>query len=373
MHSPSLSKNRVQCAGVILFSVLAVAGIYVLAARSRGGPSPSPGEPVPSTAPARVELTQAVSTATVHRARRTAPRLPGDHIEAHETARSSLAACRDEHLCPPETICELVDGALGCYGSTCKSAGDTSCGAGKACTRFASGESAVWRCAPAGDAQVGAACMGGRRPPKDQRCSQSLVCWGGKCRQLCDAGGGCGSGHRCVQTTDGAVCVDDTCATDADCRKGQVCAPESRLEATKVCRTLAPFANGVPSCAPGRCPNGQSCDGVFTGSALRARCRPTCSMIPPSPCPEGYVCGRSGFLGYSDVPSVCYRRCDMYSEAGRRCDEGEQCRTTTESMSGSEAGCAPAYPRAAESDEPEMDEVFTRPVAQPREPPSEGG
>ncbi len=367
-----MSKIPLKRTGAILLSALAVVGVCVFAARGRGGPAPTPREAVAPAAPGSVELAQVVSTATDHRVRRTPQRLPGDHIAAHETARGSLAACRDEHLCAPETICELVDGEVGCYASTCKSASDTSCGPGKVCSRFASGESAVWRCAPAGEAQVGVACMGGRRPPKDQRCSQSLVCWGGKCRQLCDAGGGCSGGHRCVQTTDGAVCVDDTCATDTDCRKDQVCAPESRLEATKICRTLAPFANGVPSCAPGRCPSGQSCDGVFTGSALRARCRPTCSLVPPSPCPDGYVCGRSGFLGYADAPSVCYRKCDMYSQTGRRCDEGEQCRTTTESMSGSEAGCAPIYPRASESDEPEMDAIFTRPVSKPREPSEDG-
>ncbi len=353
-------------------SALGVAAIVialtVLSARQQKAPQP------PGATSATASVADADAAAPDNRAAaaarerlmdgRNSTRLPTEFVGAHESNRQSVITCRDEQQCPRGTICHLVDGEVGCYASNCKGARDT-CGEGKDCIMVPGVGGTLWRCVTAGSAALGENCMAGTRPPREQRCIQGLRCWGGRCRALCDASGACRSGS-CIKTLDeDSVCADDSCKTNEDCPGEHVCMPNRQQPSLKTCRKMTSWPDGTRSCLPGRCSAGMTCDGTFIGNAFRGKCRPMCSVIPELRCPEGYVCGRAGFLGYSDAPSVCYRRCDVFDPMKASCDSGEKCRTTTEQMDTGESGCAPDYPKASFAADPEMDSIYGSPVAMP--------
>ncbi len=313
---------------------------------------------------------------------RTSTRAPPGFVAEHESNREALIACMEEKQCPPGTICKVVGDELGCYGSNCKDARDTkSCGDGKSCVIVVGVEGIIWRCVPAGAAGLGESCIaGGLRPPRKQRCVHDLRCWGGRCRALCESNGTCRSGScvKTIENDDDSVCVDDSCKSHDDCPGENVCMPIQRNPTlVKTCLKLTAWPDGTRSCLPGRCPAGMACDGVYIGSAFRGKCRQICSAIPELRCQDGYVCGMAGFIGYSDAPSVCYRRCDVFNPAKATCDPGEKCRTTTEQMTTGDSGCAPEFPMASFAAEPEMDmdSILGDPVAKPGEsssiPPAE--
>jgi hypothetical protein len=196
--------------------------------------------------------------------------------------------CIREKLCPAGTACQISPAKqIGCYKPNCRSLGDvTSCAPDEICYDFGS---SFFHCAPAGEAKVGADCAEYHLAPLNERCAAGAVCWGGKCRAVCDSAHPCRSGQACWATnsTD-SLCVDkkDLCESNADCGDGECMKRPNQNRSTCVQRAV--FPDGSKACRSGECDAGLVCEGPVWGATRHSRCRAACDEHRP--CPAGSAC-----------------------------------------------------------------------------------
>lgn len=275
-------------------------------------------------------------------------------------------ACVEENKCPEGTHCHPDrDGRLRCYSSNCLSLSDiTTCGNGKMCMQF---YEHVYRCVPEGQARSGEPCNEFYPAPKQFTCAAGLACWHGKCRSTCRSSNGCVGHERCLSVSSkDSICVDPACTKNSECQPGRACVRTSEDDTEMSCVPLGHMTNGESSCSPNSCPSGQACDGMIASGEFIGRCRSTCSEVPHRPCPSGQICGMAGMFtgGVSDHPGLCYAACSL--ETMKCATPGEVCATVTEDMTWSKAGCI-LQPQLSMPGPEEGDDVFTDPVANPRD------
>jgi len=126
----------------------------------------------------------------------------------------------------------------------------------------------------------------------------------GICRDDAD----CPVGRYCTRVLESFDCIPDACATDHDCRSGEVCRTVHNVMGRKgprQCVLSGTRAEGercrdMPQSRSEACRPELQCNFVYCG-------RP-CRMAEPGTCPEGFVC-HEGFDGPSCTPSCKERGC----------------------------------------------------------------
>lgn len=147
-------------------------------------------------------------------------------------------------------------------------------------------------------------------PTPEDRCPSGLTCHEGLCERLCGVSGpgaegpnasACASNERCVPRAcpAGALCQNacrPACASDTDCRLGEVCATGTNTCERLTCTLAAPDRQLAddPIAAKGRL-TGRCANGVDPSS-------PACE---PLPCPGRTYCAPKSLLhaeGYCEAP-----------------------------------------------------------------------
>lgn len=174
---------------------------------------------------------------------------------------------------------------------------------------------------------------------------------GGYCSRGCSVGGSaqCGTGARCLLFPEGGACVK-TCAEDAECRAGYVCADNLALEPVggpKVCMPGVRSARvGDPCTKTSECGGAPSAlcltesGGLFPAGYCTEECRPAAAS---NSCGSGALCvpNTNTTLG-----GVCLRLCSPGSDAGLTCRAGYTCGTTLFGASAGGSVCVPGVPVA---------------------------
>lgn len=234
-------------------------------------------------------------------------RFGGEYTRAGSAIARMLASCKE--ICGPDAACNpSIDmKTIDCFKSNCNNMTDKSCGADQTCERVQS-DPEVHRCAPAGEAKLGATCFETRPAPRDHTCASGLTCIAGQCRESCSLNS-CSKGQRCIAINEhDRVCIADICKTDSDCGSDKACVPSDQVLKTSIntCLKIGKFDDGTVSCTPTSCNADQRCDMVRQGDTLMATCRTPCLEIATAACRPGYACGRGGES--PDTP-FCYRVC----------------------------------------------------------------
>lgn len=235
----------------------------------------------------------------------------------------NLATCIREGWCPQPTACwSARGGRIACVSSECDPVGIT-CPEGEGC-RLVSTAGRVFRCVPAGSVPLGGTCSDVFPAPIGLTCDGRYGCWHGRCRARCTLGADCGAGERCVRKSRlEQVCADDICDSDRDCKLGRPVCLDLKDSGLRSCFAVAPG-----SCRPGRCPDGQGCEGLLKDGRVVGRCRPICDPVDATACGPDGICGApSGDVaGDTENPKgFCHQRCS-FSKPGR-CGAGESCST----------------------------------------------
>ena len=234
-----------------------------------------------------------------------------------------LATCIREAWCPKPTACWSAGGGrIACVSSDCDPIGKP-CPEGESC-RLVSTADRVFRCVPAGSVALGGTCSDVFPAPIGLTCDGRYTCWHGRCRTRCTSAAGCGSGERCVPKSRlEQVCADDLCDSDRDCSPNRPVCLDLKDSDPRSC-----FAVAAGSCRPGRCPDGQGCEGLLKDGRVVARCRAICDPMDATTCGPGGICGppSGDVAGDTENPKgFCHQRCTFSKPS--LCGPGESCST----------------------------------------------